>query len=886
LTCVTPREHVPIDAGGFDVTETVPRRLETLAVQAPERLALKGKDTAFSYGELNAYANGVARLLAPVSSTGDRVVLYLGTGARIVGAMMGALKAETIYVPVDPAFPAARNRMILADADAAVILTDSVNFPGAERIADGRQKIISLDDEAISLASGNATRPVAPESPACLVYTSGSTGKPKGVIHTHQSLLHDGYRRAILQKITSEDRMTLLYSASVMGAAHGIFTSLTCGAALYANSLRDESVRGLIDWIRDGEITVYHSVATVFRLLVSNLRAGESLPHVRLVILGGERVLRSDLECVWRWFSRECKVFAGLGSTEVGTVRGWLLDRDTPFEGDVVPSGYPAPGTDVGVVTETGEGAAVGQTGEITVTSPFISRGYWQDPESTKKVLNQDAGDPRVLTYRTGDLGVLLPGGQLLAKGRKDSQVTIGGFRVETGEVEHALLSHPAVMHVAAVGQGRETGTPALAAFVVVKPGTGICLAEVRSHAQERLPGHMVPTHYALLDELPRTPNGKTDYRLLETRELSPFSDADCQAGPRDELDASLAYVFATAFDGRQVGIHANLFDAGLTSLMAVRALTGIERELGCRVPLKTLFEAPTIASLAARLRDDVSLDAHASVVVINPDGPRPPVFCLPGIGGVASFTYRRLADYVGQDQPFHALQVQGLDAEAPVHRSVEEMAAHHIAVMRNAQETGPYYLVGYSFGGRLAFEMAQQLRASGQEVALLALLDTFAPGYPKIAPLPVRCGLHLRNLVRMTPRERALYMKERAGKVLQRFTGLSQRFQPSETDEAPDVSGLTLDERIERVRQITGRASERYRPRAYPGEIEVFRSAERPKWLGASFDDPQNGWGAYTYGAVHVRLLPGAHLDMMRPPGVAVLGRELRACLDEAMGA
>ena len=310
---------------------------------------------------------------------------------------------------------------------------------------------------------------------------------------------------------------------------------------------------------------------------------------------------------------------------------------------------------------------------------------------------------------------------------------------------------------------------------------------------------------------------------------------------------------------------------------MAVRLVDRIARSVGTRIPLVAIFQAPTIAQLAGRLAETDGAEAEeeprtADVVTFHAAGDAPPLFALPGIGGTAAFTFRGLAEQLGTRYPVHGLQLRGTDGVSAPHATVEEMAAYQIENIRRLQPTGPYSLIGYSFGGRLAFEIAAQLRDAGERVAILAMVDSSAPGYPKVAPLSERLRLHLRELVSAGPVAAARYVGQRVRSLGNRARALAQRLRPPEID--PEDSP---EDQLQTLAQVTRMAARRYEPRVSDQAMLLFRSEQKSEWLGASHDDPCNGWGEFATGEIEVVALDGGHVDAMTDANVVVMADRLR---------
>jgi len=866
----------------FSEDESIGQRVETVARDFPMNLAVRAHGVSINYRDFNGVANAIARIVAANTKAGDRVVLYMDQGTRLLAAIVGVLKAGRVYVPLDPAYPSARNALIASNADTALILTDSPCESKAAETAAGTCPIVNLDRERLDPATENIDYNVSAAAAACLIYTSGSTGRPKGVIHTHQSLLHIARRRQQVQEITPADRLTLLYSSSVMGAVYGTFVALTSGASLFPNSLREMSIPALVQWLRDERITVYHSVPTVFRAICGQFGEGTAFPDIRLVIFGGERTLRSDLDRVFRWFRPDCRAFCGLGMSEAGTVRAWLLDRDVLFEGESVPSGYSVEGVETAIVREDGTPAAPDEIGEVTVQSRYLFSGYWRDEEATAKVLSESPNVPGLWTYRTGDLGRIAPDGQLYFCGRRDGQLSIRGFRVETGEIESILMRHPSVRDAAVTILQPESEAPLLAAFYVARD-ENINDLRVHRHIASHLPRHMVPSRFRKLDALPTTPNGKIDRRALEQLEAFPAAAETEFQAPETPLEIALHGLFSSALPGATLGVHTSFFEAGGTSLAAIQLLLEIERTQGKRVRLTGFFAQPTIAGVVTAL----ATDEGACAVVVLPlraSGTKPPLYFM--LGGDI---YRPLVERLDPDIPAYTVMLewesdillggkeQAIARETMTLTKLAHLQAEAVSAF---QPTGPLYLAGLSFGGKMAFEVARELRARGREIHFLALFDPsllFPSRRYNVAWLRHQVGLFYRMGLRRSLQRihRSVWPRVRRKLAPLRMRAMS----PSDLSETPDLRML------ERARlKVYFDLSRRHEWNPYEGSAVLYRARDSTHALIRGID-PTQGWGTLVKGGLTIEDIPGDHTGILEEPNVAELAEKMNTHLIEAFG-
>ena len=491
---------------------------------------------------------------------------------------------------------------------------------------------------------------------------------------------------------------------------------------------------------------------------------------------------------------------------------------------------------------------------------------------------------------RTGDWARWRPDGNIEFLGRKDDQVKIRGFRVELAEVEAALLQSPLVKAAAVAAREHASGEKRLAAYLVpADPAAAGLAGKLRHFLQEKLPAYMIPAAFVALPELPRLPGGKIDRRALPAPSHERPELEELFVPPESELERRLARLWCELLEIERVGVRDNFFDLGGHSLLAARLRARLETLTGCDLPLRMFFQFPTIRQLAGEISRAKSGRPPASLGALQPAGTRPPLFLVHGAGGGMLWGYGNLARHLGSDQPvyvFHARGLEGLEEEP----TIEAMAAAYVSELRAFQPAGPYRLGGYCFGGEVAFEMARQLQALGQEVELLALFNAVPPNssFEKIRPTPGFVLRFLRNswlwlahFSRWTPEQRGTFIRHKLRLARKRLAGFLPRSPaPSraEPDDDLDLSAYSEDER--KLWRIHARASDHYHPGPYAGRIVLFRSNLSP-FFGSL--DPAFGWTDYARGGVTVKIVPGAHESILEEPHVAVLAAELKKCMQES---
>ncbi|MEN8217963.1 MAG: alpha/beta fold hydrolase [Pseudomonadota bacterium] len=334
--------------------------------------------------------------------------------------------------------------------------------------------------------------------------------------------------------------------------------------------------------------------------------------------------------------------------------------------------------------------------------------------------------------YKTGDLARYLPDGNIEYIERIDHQVKLRGFRIELGEIEVTLSQHEAVKEAVVVLDNKDDN-PSLVAYVTLTLQIDEVSSVLRTWLKTRLPEYMLPNSFMVLDKLPLTPNGKIDRKALPTPDA--LSTKLYQA-PRDMLELQLAQIWENVLEICPIGIRDNFFELGGHSLLAVKLMSQIQQTFDRHLPIATLFQGATIAELASIIRHHDT--TWPTLIPIQPQGHRLPLFCLPGAGGNVLY-FHSLAAHLGKEQPCYGLQPPGLDAKTTTPNTIEALASHHLKELQGLQPQGPYYLVGHCFGGKVAFELARQLEQRGETVALLTILDSTAPTFNLKAALMLR---------------------------------------------------------------------------------------------------------------------------------------------------
>ena len=508
------------------------------------------------------------------------------------------LKSGNFYVALDASYPADRLQYMLQDAGAKLVITDPQNFARGRQLSGETVEVINCADVDMELSDDLGAYP-KPDSLALLLYTSGSTGRPKAAMHTHQNVLVDTRNLTNGWCITAEDRWLLHTSVSFANSVRTIYSSLLNGGSLYPYDIRQQGFADLTRWLLSNEITIVRTVPTTFRDFMNTLENDTKFPAVRVLSVGGEPLLRADLDYFNRHFLSYCVLSHALGPTECLTVCWALIAHGTGISESKLPIGFSLPDKDVLVLDESGRELGTGEVGELAVRSRYISLGYWRDPERTKASFLPDPSGSDARIYLTGDLGVRRADGCLIHIGREDFQVKIRGFRIDVTEIEIVLRAIDGVDDGVVVGRQEGAGEQRLVAYFVPATQPPPTVTKIRHELAQVLPDYMIPSAFVALDAIPQTPTGKTDrLRLPSPGRNRPNLDNPF-ASPETALETAIAAIWEEVLGFDRVGIHDNFFELGGDSLLATRIISRVMRSFKADLPIKTLFESPTVAKMA-----------------------------------------------------------------------------------------------------------------------------------------------------------------------------------------------------------------------------------------------------------------------------------------------
>ncbi|MER5761807.1 amino acid adenylation domain-containing protein [Streptomyces sp. NPDC002082] len=697
------------------------------ALLSPDAVAVRCAGRELSYRELDERSNQLAHRLVGLGVAPEApVAVLMERSVDLVVSLLAVLKAGAFYLPLHSGYPLERMQWIVDQASAPLLLTDTATRESG--LPDTPQVVlIDQDPELASLPLTDPGVACHPEQLAYVMYTSGSTGRPKGVAVTHRDIL-DLVVDGMFERPGAHERVLLLASYAFDPSTYAFWVPLLHGGRTVITPEGDLAVAELARLIVEEEITGLDITAGLFRVMAEE--APECFTGVREVITGGDLISPTAVRRVLE-HSPDTLVRCAYGPTETtlfATQAPWTAGDEVPAP---VPVGRPLDGMRAYILDDTLSLLPQGVAGELYLAGTGLARGYYGRSDLTAERFVADPFGPAgSRMYRTGDLARWAGDGLLDFVGRADDQVKIRGFRIELGEIEAVLGRFPGLTQVAVVAREDQPGDKRLVAYVVAETGHDPLDTEaLRTHTAELLPEYMVPSAFVALEQLPLTSNNKLDHRALP----APSYEAKATGrGPRTPREEVLCGLFTEILGVREVGIDDNFFELGGHSLLATGLISRIRTTLDIELPVRALFETPTIAALVEQLDKAPGTpsgngNSLGVLLPLRTEGDLAPLFCVhPAIG--LSWSYSGLLPHLDRRQPLYGLQARRFsepDAPAP---GLEEMVEDYLREIRAVQPSGPYSLLGWSFGGIVAHSLAVRLQAEGEEVALLALMDSYLP--------------------------------------------------------------------------------------------------------------------------------------------------------------
>lgn len=812
------------------------------AARTPSAIAIQFNQEQLTYRELDQRSNQVARFLQSKGvQTDDLVGICMERSIDFIVGILGILKAGAAFVPLDPTYPKERLELLISDAQVTVLL-------------------ISLEIESFSTAPVQSG--VRNNNLAYVIYTSGSTGKPKGVMIEHQSMINHNLAVIREYELTERDRVLQASALSFDIAIEEIFPTLICGATLVLRSPDClMSTQQFLQFVQAHQITVLNLPTALWHQIVYGLTELDLVmpSAVRLVVVGGEKASRSTYLA---WFERVGNYPRWIntyGPTEATVIATVYDPIRSGFDQGELSIGRAIDNVQTYVLDAQMQPVPIGVAGELYIGGFGVARGYLRRPEQTQArfIQHQFPGLPPQRLYRTGDLVRYRQDGKLEYLGRNDDQVKIRGFRIELGEIEFALNQHPAVKDSIVLAQAQR-----LIAYLVAQEP--VAIEELQRFLKQFLPSYMVPSAFVKLTAFPVTANGKVDRKAL--LDIAPATSTRTIALPQTPIELQLVQIWQEVLQVEPVGVEDDFFELGGHSLLMLQLAAKMEQALGRPIPMAMLYQVTTIRQLSHAL--EAEQDFSSALIQFQAGDPtRSPIFCIPGATGTFRFC-EGLRAHLDPDQPIYGIQELSIEPQT----TLEMMASHAIRELRQFQPEGPYYLMGYSMGAAVTYEMAQQLHAQGQKVALLALI---APGNLMALPerftvlqnLPVVRNFYL--LLELLTRWNAFSVECRSLNLRDRVLLFIKKVIWS----LKFIVRMILFGVIDHFTGNTdpywrhGRIVRRYRPHqsAFPVQLFICEEEANPSEMWVS-------WRTLADDRLTVHILPGTHLSCVDKSAMKIL--------------
>jgi amino acid adenylation domain-containing protein len=864
---------------------TVGQLFERQTSLTPSNIAIQSENGTYSYTELNSRANKVARhLRAKGLNTGDIVIVMLDRSIEMISILLGILKAGAAYVPIDIKCPIDRLTFIKHDAAAKYGITttafiDCIGQLGQWTLCLDRDwdAIALQDDSNLGVAMGE-------HDLAYILYTSGSTGKPKGVMIEHAQIVNSLLWEKALFELGDNDailqRTTYTFDVSIWE----IFGPLICGSrVVLADPTRDYDPVYLMRLIQTYEITTVLSTPSLIMQLISDCQFKKPA-RLKRIISTAEPLSYSQYRKYLQ--ATDIPLFNLYGPTECA-VEVSHIDLSTWNSTAILPIGKPGYNTQFYILDENMNPVPIGAVGELHIGGAQLARGYRNLDDLTMSRFVQNPFTPHSNSrlYKSGDFAKYLSDGNVVLIGRIDNQVKIRGYRVELGEVESQIRNIPHVKECAVVRKEDQQGNSSLIAYInYSQPEFDVDL--IRKTLIQWLPSYMVPSIFVELDVFPLTTSGKLDRNALSNRKLPKVKNEEC-VKPENAIEAEILDIWSQILDNELLGVTDNFFEHGGHSLLVLSAISEMNEKFGTDLSAKDLFKNPTVREAAEAIQARTA-SANNIIVPLKKNADGIPLFFVPGAGGNVDYLYR-LSYYLGNEQPMYGFQAPGLDEVSVPLKSLEEYTSKYIAAIKTVQPTGPYLIAGHSFGGHPAFEIARTMMGQGDDVALLALVESFAPGEEFLRYMEIKknqSDFDLILVLSMLEESEARRKHIQSNFDRKHFLSLDEEVRYEYVLEYLNQIGIKNLTKGHLKRyllvQRTNEAMDIRNRGLYRGEVLVIGGNELNTHF--TYENKCMGWDQFCERTPYLSILPGDHNTILREPYVAAVADSLRTQILRAL--
>ena len=846
----------------------------------PNQTAVVFEGKSLSYEQLNIQSNQLANYLIDAGVKKDTLIpICINPSLETVVGILGIIKTGAAYVPIDPEYPSQRIKFLTDESNSDFVITDKASHKKICESFNGN--IICLDDINHQVWQAKKEKPpISINSDALIyvIYTSGSTGNPKGVMIPHSAIVD--YLFGLKAKLTKLESCKSFALGSAISTDLGnttLFSALTLGSSLHLFAKdRFNNPEYIHEYFNQNEIDFLKIVPSHWKFL--NYKS-KLLTARKILMFGGEALPAEYIKQI-KALNASCEIVNHYGPTEttIGKLVH-LVDKDYDYP-VIVPIGKPFSNTSVHILNKNLKYCPVGVPGELHIGGDGLAKGYLNNEELTKKSFiqnpNTNLEDNRI--YKTGDLVKWLPDGNILYLGRIDDQVKIRGNRIELGEIQNILQKHSNVKQSAVLTTDSDGEEKQLIAYLVTE--NALDKENIISFLRSQLPEYMIPRILIELDNIPLTSNGKVDRKALPQYDASELADKNTFIEPKNKEQELIAKIWAESLELNQVSITDDFFELGGHSMIAIKVMVEVEKQTGLRLPLAILFDNSTVEKFALQLNKSKHEITWDSLIPIKKSGNKPPLYIIHG-QGMNIIIFKSLAGVIDKNQPIYGVQPKGLNPDEEPFTTIEEIASGYIQEILKENPNGPYLIVGYSSGGVIALEMADQLQKAGKNVSFLGLLDTYYDGdsYTKLMKDGNFSAIfsHIFKTVGSAFLYLSKYPKAYIDHNISFTLGSMYNFYKKFNPIKADLSNPKYV--LDKIQKTHETALNNYKLKKYDVNVHLFRANDKKMNYVPNMDS--NGWAPYIGKELNIVDIPLEHLQFFDPKHVHIFSEKLQEVLN-----
>lgn len=849
----------------LDPEKNIAWHFELRVREHPTKIAVETATKNWTYQEINDTANAIAHQLVDAGiKPGSRIILCLRDAFLEAASVLGIWKAACAFVPLDPKAPVEFNTRIMAATRPHGIVTNHELKLSLEPAAISRGvKFLLSEERPTDSVTQNLNLDHQPDTIARIVFTSGSTGIPKGVENDQRGMLYRAATSIAGSDFQIGERQLNLSPLAHVTGSTILLNTFLIGGTLSCYPLHQRGVEFMGEWIRDKQITRFATVPTVFRRFMRTKSLQPAmLQSLRTVYLGAEPTRWTDVELFRKFCGDRTKLICNIGSTETGPTVRYEVPPGQSGPGELVPLGYPYPDLDFKLLDENGVPVASGETGEITVRSRNMARGYFEDPAETARRFEFDPHDPTLVTYRTGDQGRFDAHGVLHFEGRLDRQIKINGHRVQLDHITSVLIQHPVIDAADTITWPDATNANGflIAAYFTTKPSAPLEPSELSTWLRQRLPLYMVPRYLQRLDKFTFHSSGKINRRALPSP--PPPSRDPISTIPTTEREKTILHWWRGLLESDSFGVEDNFFAAGGDSLLATRLIIESKDILSQKIALSLLFHAPTPRRLAAALQQPLA--KFGNWIEIKASGTKAPLVCCHGWAGEI-FLYQLLGHSLNSDRKVFAIQSNEHSGNIPPPRSIGEMVTQYADLIASKLPGTPCVLAGYSMGGSFAFAIAAELDRRKHPVEQVIIIDSM----PKNLPPLIRAQTVIPGLWRSVKNQTRLYSRGELAIGFGFITNTWARIRSRFRDQPLATTPINEDPSVD----YYGESAKLFQIEPHALKLSLIHSEQ-------TFNNLPAAWGYLSKNQVRRITIAASHSEMVSPPHIMTLREKLELAL------